>query len=120
MARSKWGNVDSYGNNFNYFSEPYGIKLQEFMVIGNKAHKIHKVPVHTFNVSDVDDPDLYAAQPLWEWQASEMGKWVMEKSIEVPMWHRVMEPMSYHYRYAVTAFLKDEDYTYWCLKWGVK
>ena len=29
--------------------------------------EIHKIVVHKFSVGDVEDPDLYAAQPLWEW-----------------------------------------------------
>jgi hypothetical protein len=120
MAQSKWGNIDQWGNETGNLNEPYGIKLQEFMVIGNKAYKIHKVPVYIFSVGDVEDPEIYAAQPIWEWQQTEAGKWVMAKSVEVPMWSRYMDAMNYGYKYAITAFLKDEDYTYWCLKWGTK
>ena len=90
------------------------------MVIDDKAHKIHRVPVYIFRLGDVDDPELYAAQPIWEWQQTEMGKWVMEHSVQVPMWHRHMDLSVYGYQYAITAYLKDEDYTYWCLKWGTK
>ena len=119
MASNKrWGNIDQWGVDRGHISEPYGINLQEFMVIGAKAHKIHKVPVHTFKMGDVEDPDLYAAQPLCEWQNTESGKWVMEKSVEIPMWNRLVNPMDYYHQYVITAWLKDEDYTYWCLKWG--
>jgi len=69
-------------------------------------------------MSDSDDPDLYAAQPLWEWRESEMGQWVMERAVETPEWHRQMDPYQYGYTYAVVAKLKDVDYTFWALKWG--
>ena len=76
------------------------------------------VIVHRFKMGDVEDPDLYAAQPLWEWQQSEMGAWVMEHSVETPMWHRQANPNQYHTDYAVQAWLKGADYTFWVLKWA--
>ena len=88
------------------------------MVFGDKAHRIHKVVVHRFTMGDVDDPDLYAAEPLYKWQNSEMGQWVMERSVDTPEWHRQPDMMQYGYRYAVVAKLKDVDYTWWTLKWG--
>lgn len=90
------------------------------MVINDKAYRIYKTVVHRFRMGDVEDPDLYAAQPLWEWQASEMGKWVMEHSVETPMWHRQTNPNQYHTEYAIQAWLKGPDYTFWVLKWGSK
>jgi hypothetical protein len=69
-------------------------------------------------MGDVEDPDLYAAEPLWEWQQSEMGQWVMDRAVDTPEWHRQMDSMQYHMQYAVVAKLKDIDYTFWTLKWG--
>lgn len=31
-------------------------------------------------MGDVDDVDIYAAQPIHEWQQSEQGRWVMENA----------------------------------------
>jgi hypothetical protein len=69
-------------------------------------------------MGDVEDPELYAAEPLLNWQNSEMGKWVMEKSVEVPMWHRMHDQFSYGYTFAIEAWLKGADYSFWVLKWG--
>ena len=88
------------------------------MVFGDQAHKIHTVVVHRFQMGDVEDPDLYAAEPLWEWQSSEMGAWVMARAVDTPEWHRMADVASYVYKYAVVAKLKDVDYTFWVLKWG--
>ena len=101
-----------------HFGKPKGIRINKYMIIEDKVHQIHKVIVHRFKMGDVEDPDLYAAQPLYEWQQSEMGKWVMEKSVEVPMWHRQTNPHQYHVEYAVEAWLKGADYSFWVLKWG--
>jgi len=92
--------------------------VDKFMVFGDRVHEIHTVVVHRFLMGDVEDPDLYAAEPLLEWQTSEMGKWVLEKSVDIPEWHRQIDPMQYHTQYAVVAKLKDVDYTFWTLKWG--
>jgi hypothetical protein len=101
-----------------YFGKPKGIRLNDYMIIEDRVHQIHKVIVYRFQMGDVEDPDLYAAQPLWEWQQSEMGKFVMEKSVETPMWHRQTNPNQYHTDYAVEAWLKGVDYSFWVLKWG--
>lgn len=97
---------------------PNGQNICDVMVIDNKAYRIHKIIVHQFKLSDVDDPDLYAAQPMYEWRESEMGKWVMSRAVDTPEWHRHLDPMTYGYRYAIVAKLKDVDYTFWQLKWG--
>ncbi len=92
--------------------------ITKFMVFDGKVHEIHTVVVHRFKMSDSEDPDLYAAVPLMEWQKSEMGKWVMERAVDTPEWHRQADTMQYHLYYAVIAKLKDIDYTFWALKWG--
>jgi hypothetical protein len=51
---------------------------------------------------------LYAAQPLWEWQNSEAGKFVMEHAEDKPEWHRHMDPMFMGYRYIVIAELEKK------------
>jgi hypothetical protein len=38
---------------------------------------MQKITFHTFNMGDVEDPELYAAQPLYEWQNTVQGQWVM-------------------------------------------
>jgi hypothetical protein len=89
----------------------------QYKIIDDRVHEIHNIVVHRFRMGDVEDPDLYAAQPLWEWQESEQGRWIMERAIETPIWHRHSDPMNYHYEYAITAQLKEQDYTHWLVKW---
>jgi hypothetical protein len=72
--------------------------------------------VHTFSIGDVDDPDIYASQPLWEFQQSEKGKWIMDNSIEQPTWHRHIDHTRFGYVYTVTATLPKEKYTFFKLK----
>ena len=88
------------------------------MIIDGKAHRIYKTVVHRFRMGDVDDPDLYAAEPLMNWQKSEIGEWVMERAVDTPEWHRRADTLQYGYEFVVVAKLKDVDYTWWTLKWS--
>ena len=36
------------------------------------VQEIHKVVVYKFDLSDVEDPDLYAAEPIWKSKQSEV------------------------------------------------
>jgi hypothetical protein len=87
------------------------------LVIDNVAHRVVNSVVHQFTVSDLDDPDMYASGPMWEWEKSEAGAWVMEHAVETPMWHRNNDYSTYGIKYAITARLKEVDYTYYLLKY---
>ena len=91
---------------------------REVKVINGEAVAYTDVVVHHFPMGDVEDPDLYAAQPLYEWQQSEAGTWVMAHAIEPPFWTRQPDMASYGYRYYIVARLKEADQTYLKLKWG--
>lgn len=92
-------------------------KPVECKVINNKVVKFANVVVYSFAMGDVEDPDLYAAQPIHEWQQSQAGKWVMEHAVEMPFWHRHVDPSTYGYKYYVIARLCEQDQLYWTLKW---
>jgi hypothetical protein len=92
-------------------------KPPEWHVVNDCAVKFSDIVVHKFVMGDVEDPDLYAAQPLWEWQQTEAGQWVMEHAVETPFWHRQSDPGHYGLTYCVVARLSESDQTYWALKW---
>ena len=80
---------------------------------------IRTVVVYKFYLGDVEDPELYAAEPLWNWQQSESGKWVMANAVEEPFWHRVIDSANYMgYSYVVSAKLQGAKLTEWLLKYG--
>lgn len=92
----------------------------QFKVVDGVIKRTHKVIVHKFQVSDVEDPDLYAAEPLHNWEKSEQGQWVMTHAEETPVWHRSTNPLTYSTNYVIVAKLADKNYTFWQLKWGTK
>jgi hypothetical protein len=80
--------------------------------------EIHKVVVHTFSVGDVEDPDLYAAEPLLKWEKSEQGKFIMENAIDTPEWRRHIDHMSFGHKYAIVAELEKKKLAEYYLRWG--
>ena len=92
-------------------------KAPECKLINNKPVRFSDVKVFEFNMGDVEDPDLYAAEPLWDWQQTEAGQWVMAHAVETPFWHRTVDPASYGHKYFIIARLSEQDQTYWTLKW---
>jgi hypothetical protein len=82
------------------------------------VEEIHKVVVHQFLMGDVEDPDLWAGQSLYEWQESEAGKFVMEHSIDKPVWNRHLDYTTYGHKYIITAELETKKLSEFYLRWG--
>jgi hypothetical protein len=76
------------------------------------------VLAHKFTIGDVDDPDIYAAQPMYEWQQSEAGQWMMKYSDPTPSWHQARIPgYDYGTSYQIIGYLTPKLYTFWKLKY---
>ena len=88
----------------------------EYKIIDDQAVRFSDICVHEFTMGDVEDPDLYAAQPIWEWQESEAGQFVMEHAVEKPYWIRQVDLNSYGHRYVIVARMREPDQTFFRLK----
>jgi hypothetical protein len=89
-----------------------------YKVNDNIVQEIHKLVVHKFDVADVDDPDIYAAGPLFDWERSEAGQFVMKNAEDNPKWHRHMDPMFMGYRYVIIAELEKKKLSEFYLRFG--
>jgi hypothetical protein len=90
----------------------------QYNLIDDKVVEIKDVVVYSFRMSDVEDPDLMAAQPLYNWQTSEEGAWIMDHAVDQPVWHRLHDVSLMGWQYVIKAKLTAKDYTFWTLKWG--
>jgi hypothetical protein len=72
------------------------------------VEELHKIVVHKFSMGDVEDPDLYAAEPLLQWQNSPAGEYVMKHAIETPIWHRQADPINWGHQYIIVAELEKK------------
>ena len=103
----------AYSPQHSDLSQPRQVKMIDGVPVA-----FSDVVVHHFPMGDVEDPDLYAAEPLYNWQKSEAGAWVMAHAVEPPFWVRQPDLSSYGYRYYIVARLREQDQTFWSLKWG--
>jgi len=90
----------------------------KYKIVGDRVEEIREVTVHEFTMGDVEDPDLYAAQPLYEWTQSERGRWVMENACEVPVYHHITDFASMGYKYIIRAKFMGSTLTEYLLKYG--
>ena len=79
-----------------------------------------KIKVHEFTMGDVDDFEIYVAEPLYKWEKSEQGQWIMANAIDKPVWHSNWDAHTFGMRVIIIADLQEKDATYFNLKWGIK
>lgn len=108
--------ADWYFERHNPFT--YRPVHNKYTVVGDRVEEVREIIVHTFTVGDVEDPDLYAASPLIEWEKSELGQWIMRNACDTPTWHRTIDHSSFMYKYQIRAKLMGPALTEWLLKYG--
>lgn len=77
-----------------------------------------RIVVHNILIGDVEDPELYAAAPILEWEKTEKGRWLLANSYRQMEYNVVPDPSVYSNRVVLYAWLTEEDYTFYQLKWG--
>lgn len=92
----------------------------KYNIVGDRVEECKEFIVHSFSMGDVEDPDLYAAEPLFKWEKSDMGQWVMKNAADTPTWHRLADHVSYGYKYQIRAKFIGPAITEWLLKYGAR
>ena len=85
-------------------------------IINDRAVRFRDVCVHEIRMGDVEDPDLFVAEPIWEWQQTDAGKFVMENAVEAPYWTRSTDYTIYGHKYRIMARLSEQTETYFRLR----
>ena len=93
-------------------------QAEEVKLIDDQPVRFRDVCVLEIRMGDVEDPDLLIASPIWDWQQTEAGKFVMEHAVERPYWIRAVDPYSYGHVYRIMARVSEQHETFWRLKWG--
>lgn len=99
-----------------YVSEQVGMTVkstQQYQVFNNEVYE--RRVVHKFRMSDCEDPELYVAQPIYDWQQTDHGKWVMTHGRE-QQYHMNMDPITYGYQIVITAHITPKRWTEYCLR----
>jgi hypothetical protein len=68
-------------------------------------------------MGDVEDPEIYAAEPILKWQSTEQGQWVMSHCAD-PAYQIGPDPHYMGYKITLYGDLNDQDAVFHELKWG--
>jgi hypothetical protein len=74
-----------------------------------------KYVLHEFTMGDVEDVEIYAAEPIYQWQQTPEGKFCMEKAEDVH-WVTSIDHASFGHRVKIIGTLADKYATFWALK----
>lgn len=71
--------------------------------------------LHEFRMGDVEDLDIYVAQPIYEWQQTDAGKFCMEKATDLE-YHTQHDYATMGYHVVITGYLRGKHATFYALK----
>ena len=77
-----------------------------------------KVIVHTIEMGDVEDPEIYAAEPIIKFENTDKGRWLMANSYKQLEFTIQPNSRTYGYKISIWSYLTEKDLTYYSLKWG--
>ena len=69
-------------------------------------------------MGDVEDVEIYAAEPIYAWQQTDQGQWIMEHCPD-PQFRLINDEYAWGYSVNISGPLNDQDAVYFKLKWGV-
>jgi len=78
---------------------------------------MQRLALHQFRMGDVDDVEIYVAQPIYEWQQTPAGRWCMEHATNL---HYLtgFDPTGFGYKITITGDLEDKLATEFLLRWN--
>lgn len=75
-----------------------------------------KIVFYAFSLGDVDDVEIYAAQPIYEWQQTDKGQWVMQNAKNL-RFYTSADANTFGYRVTIRGELEDQQITEYFLRW---
>lgn len=78
---------------------------------------MQKITFHSFRLGDVEDAEVYAAQPIYEWMQTDAGKWVNERCEDLT-WLTQPDHEYWGHRVIIRGSLTDYEATEYYLKFS--
>jgi len=97
--------------------QPNPHQHQHNVVDGKIVSYVKNVKLHEFNMGDVEDPEIYAASPIWQWQQTDYGKWCMKNALDT-RYTIVVDHNTYGYKVIISGDLPEKAYTFFNLKYA--
>lgn len=76
-----------------------------------------RIKFHSFVLGDVEDVEIYAAQPMYEWKQTPRGQWAMTHAQDLA-WHQELDFNAIGYRITVYGYLEPQLATEYALRFG--
>lgn len=76
-----------------------------------------QITFYQFRLGDVDDIDIYAAMPIYEWQQTDHGRWVMTNATDL-VYRTQPNDTFYGHHVIVEGRLEGKLLTEYFLKWN--
>lgn len=71
-------------------------------------------------MADVDDVEIYVAEPIWKWQQTEQGQWVMAHAQDLK-YYTSSDPATFGYQVTIRGELDSGPLlTEYLLRWPQK
>lgn len=70
-------------------------------------------------MGDCEDPELYAAEPMYQWQQTTQGRWVME-NCQDPCYRIQPDFNSLGFKIEIYGELEDKQAVEYLLRWNKK
>lgn len=86
-------------------------------MIEKTVQNTSRVTFKSFTLGDVEDPELFVALPISDWQQTDQGSWVMEHASDLT-YDISPDITTYGYRVRIHGIINDKDLTYYYLRWG--
>ena len=68
-------------------------------------------------MGDVDDVDVYVAEPIYQWQQTDQGRWVMENAYDLTYYTSADTP-TFGHQISIRGEIKDpKKITEYYLRW---
>jgi hypothetical protein len=90
---------------------------KRYFMKDDKVCETYTIVVSSFCMDEYsDDPYVTAAEPIYKWQQTEAGKFIMEHALDQPEFFCIREPHTMQTRIRITATLEGKDLTFYKLK----
>lgn len=79
-----------------------------------------KIAFYRFNMPDCEDPDVMLAEPVWQWQQTDHGRWVIENARDLT-YHHCHDVNYWGYDVVIRGDISDpRKITEYFLRWPSK
>lgn len=71
-------------------------------------------------MGDVEDPEIYVAEPIFKWQQTEQGKWVMQHATNLES-RTTLDHFQYGYLILIVGEIEEGTFlTEYLLRWNIE